>query len=64
MSKAKKKTKYAIVQDTDVVSFINKINSLIEKGYNLQGSLNTVVSVKLQNDIVYTQALTYETDKE
>ena len=61
MSKAKKTTKYAIIQDSNLVAFVNKVNSLIKDGYDLHGGLCAVMSVKQQNEILYTQAFTYET---
>ena len=60
MSKAKKKIKYAIIQHTDLEQFCKQCNSVLETGYNPLGGISSVIDVRNQNIITYTQAFTYE----
>ena len=60
MAKKNNNIKYAIVQDSNLASFVSKINSLLEEGYELQGGVSSTLSVKQQNDIIYTQSLIYK----
>jgi hypothetical protein len=63
MSKAKKKLKYAVIQNTDLEQFCKQCNSVLEKGYTVLGGISSVIDVRNQNIITYTQAFTYETNE-
>lgn len=63
MSKAKKKTKYAAVQGTDIEQFCKQCNAALERGYTPTGGISSVADIRNQNLIIYTQAFTYETDE-
>ena len=60
MSKAKKKIKYAIIQHTSLEHLCRECNAVLESGYTPIGGISTVVDVRNQNVITYTQAFTYE----
>lgn len=63
MSKAKKKNKYAIIQNTDLEQFCKQCNSALETGYTPQGGISSVVDTKNQNIITHYQAFIYESNE-
>lgn len=63
MSKAKKKKKYAIIQSADITKFCAQCNELLDKNYEPLGGINAFVSIKEQNNTIYTQAFLYETNE-
>lgn len=61
MSKARKKTKYAVIQNLNLDSHIKQANELLEQGYQPLGGISSVCSPRNQSEILYTQAFTFET---
>lgn len=63
MSKAKKKIKYAIVQHTELEQFCKQCNSVLETGYTPLGGISSVVDIRNQSTVTYTQSFTYENNE-
>jgi len=63
MSKAKKRIKYGAIQHNNLEGLVKQINLLLEQGYCTTGGISTVVSIRDQSQIIYTQAFTKEGDE-
>lgn len=60
MSKAKKKLKYAIIQNTNLEEFCKQCNQALADNYIPVGGITAVTDIKSHSEIKYTQAFTYE----
>ena len=62
MSKAKKTTKYAVIQCTNLGQLVKQSNELLANGYIVTGGVSVTVDVKNHNTVTYLQSFIYETD--
>jgi hypothetical protein len=60
MTAKKSNTKYIVVSETELTSFIEIIQQYIDSGYSTLGGVSTTHSPRHNSQIVYTQALVKE----
>ena len=60
MTSKKSNTKYIVVSETELVTFIDVIQQYIDNGYTTLGGVSTTHSPRHHSQIVYTQALVKE----